>query len=124
MSVRYVGLVDYVAIAVEVTGLDGETVAKVADLRLADSALHAPAAEFGDTEFYPDFVDKAAVRVVRLTKNTRCPTAASAPLGWRFGSSSRPVATAAAAKRDALTGPPLQDLTRLPSRPLRRAQLR
>ncbi len=38
---------------------------KVTDLNLADSALHAPAAGFGDTDFYPDFVDKAAVLVVR-----------------------------------------------------------
>ncbi len=69
MSVRYLDLVDYVAIATEVTGLDADTLTKVADLGLADSALHAPIAEFGGTEFYPDFIDKAAVLVVRLTKN-------------------------------------------------------
>jgi len=38
-------------VAAEVTGLDIDTVMKVADLGLADPALHAPAAEFGDTEF-------------------------------------------------------------------------
>lgn len=42
---------------------------KVANLDLADSALHAPAAGFGDGDFYPDFVDKAAVLTVRLAKN-------------------------------------------------------
>lgn len=42
-------------------------------LDLADSALHAPAAGFGDTEFYPDFVDKAAVLIVRLAKNHPLP---------------------------------------------------
>jgi death on curing protein len=73
VSVRYLDLVDYVAIAAEVTGLDAVTVTKVADLGLADSALHAPMAEFGGTEFYPDFVDKAAVLVVRLTKNHPLP---------------------------------------------------
>jgi death-on-curing protein len=31
--------------------------------------LHAPAAGFGETEFYPDFVDKAAVLAVHLAKN-------------------------------------------------------
>jgi death-on-curing protein len=36
---------------------------------LADSALHAPSASFGDEEFYPDFCDKAAVLLVHLTKN-------------------------------------------------------
>jgi len=37
-------------------------------LQLAYSALHAPGAGFGETEFYPDFIDKAAVLVVRLAK--------------------------------------------------------
>ena len=35
--------------------------------------MHAPAAGFGDTEFYPEFVDKAAVLVVRLAKNHPLP---------------------------------------------------
>ena len=37
---------------------------RVANLGLADSALHAPAAGSGDTDFFPDFVDKAAVLTV------------------------------------------------------------
>ena len=69
MTVEYLDLADYVAIAAEVTGLDAATVMKAANLDLADSALHAPAAGFGETEFYPDFVDKAAVLIVRLAKN-------------------------------------------------------
>lgn len=73
MSVRYLELADYVAIAVEVTGLEVETVTRAANLGLADSALHAPAARFDETEFYPDFIDKAAVLVVRLTKNHPLP---------------------------------------------------
>ena len=73
MTVEYLGLVDYVAIAAEVMGLDVQTVTEVANLGLADSALHAPAAGFGDTDFYPDFVDKAAVLVVRLAKNHPLP---------------------------------------------------
>lgn len=31
--------------------------------------LHAPSAGFGDQGLYPDFVDKAAVPLVRLAKN-------------------------------------------------------
>ena len=54
---------------IEVTGLTVETIARVTKLDLADSALHAPAAAFADTEFYPDFIDKAAVLAVRLVKN-------------------------------------------------------
>lgn len=69
----YLDLADFVAIAAEVTGLDEATVMKVADLNLADSALHAPSAGFGDTEFYPDFVDKTAVLLVRLAKNHPLP---------------------------------------------------
>ena len=65
MNIDYVDLVDYVAIAVEVTGLDAETIIRVARLDLADSALHAPAAGFGEVEFYPDFVTKAAVLVAK-----------------------------------------------------------
>ena len=73
MSVAYLDLVDYVAIAAEITGLDVETVMRVASLDLADSALHAPAAGFGETEFYPGFVEKAAVLVVHLAKNHPLP---------------------------------------------------
>ena len=48
---------------------------------LADSALHAPSASFGDEEFYPDFCDKAAVLLVRLVKNHPYWTATREPPG-------------------------------------------
>ena len=73
MTTEYVDLTDYVAIAAAVTGLDVATLMKVTSLGLADSALHAPAAGFGDTDFYPDFIDKAAVLVVRLARNHPLP---------------------------------------------------
>jgi len=73
VSVAYVDLVDYVAIAAEVTGLEVDPLMRVPKLDLADSALHAPAAGFGDVKFYPEFVDKAAVLVVRLAKNHPLP---------------------------------------------------
>jgi death-on-curing protein len=73
VTVRYLDLTDYVAIAEEVTGLDGTTVLRVANLDLADSALHAPAAGFGQSDLYPDFVDKASVLMVRLAKNHPLP---------------------------------------------------
>lgn len=66
MNVTVLDLSDYAAIASEITGLDVDTVMSVAKLDLADSALQAPAAGFGDTEFYPGFVDKAAVLVRTL----------------------------------------------------------
>jgi death-on-curing protein len=73
VSVEYLDLADYVGIAAAVTGLDEGLVTKVAKLDLADSALHAPAAGFGDDDFYPDLVDKAAVLIVRLAKNHPLP---------------------------------------------------
>jgi death-on-curing protein len=73
VTVEYLDLADYVEIAQEVTGLDEVIVLKVANLDLADSALHAPAAGFGGSDFYPDFVDKAAVLMVRLAKNHPMP---------------------------------------------------
>jgi death-on-curing protein len=36
---------------------------------LADSALHAPAGSWSNEDFYPDFIDKAAVLPVRLAKH-------------------------------------------------------
>ncbi len=73
MSIRYVELADYLAIAAEITGLDTNTLIHVTKVDLAESALHAPAAGFGETEFYPDFIDKAAVLLVRLAKNHPLP---------------------------------------------------
>jgi len=73
VTVRYLALDDYIAIAVEVTGQAVETLVNATDTNLADSALHAPSASFAGEEFYPDFVDKAAVLIVRLAKNHPLP---------------------------------------------------
>lgn len=73
MSVRYLEIADYLAIAAEITGLDTPTLIRVTKVDLAESALHAPAAGFGETEFYPDFIDKAAVLIVHLAKNHPLP---------------------------------------------------
>ena len=73
MSTEYLELADYLAIAAEITGLDEQTLIRVTKLDLADSALHAPAAGFGEVEFYPDFIEKAAVLVTHLAKNHPLP---------------------------------------------------
>ena len=73
MSVEYLDVADYVAIAAAITGLDLQTVMNMTNVGLADSALHAPAAGFGEDDFYPDFIDKAAVLVVRLARNHPLP---------------------------------------------------
>lgn len=77
-EVRYLDLADYLLIAEAVIGTPAEDLAKAARLELAESALAAPAAEFGGVEFFPDFADKAAVLCRRLIKNhAHCPTGTS-----------------------------------------------
>ncbi|HVR79824.1 MAG TPA: hypothetical protein VMS99_15715 [Acidimicrobiia bacterium] len=59
--IRYITLAEYMWLAEQVTGVDADVLAKASRADLADSALHAPQAGFGDNEFYPDIFDKAAV---------------------------------------------------------------
>lgn len=66
---RYLSLAEALTIAEAVTGVDATTLARTSRLGLLDSALHAPQAAYGELEFYPSFVDKAAVLVVRIAKN-------------------------------------------------------
>jgi death-on-curing protein len=73
VSIRYIELADYLAIAAEITGLGPATLTRVTKLGLAESALHAPSAGFGEIEFYTDFIDKAAVLTVHLAKNHPLP---------------------------------------------------
>ncbi len=66
---RYLTLAEYLWLAEEVTGTESSVLAKASRIDLADSALHAPAAGFGDQDFYPDLIDKAAVLACRLAWN-------------------------------------------------------
>ena len=70
---RYLTLAEALTIAEVVTGLSAETLVRITRVDLLDSALHAPQASFGETEFYSEFVVKAAVLVVRITKNHPLP---------------------------------------------------
>ena len=70
---RYIGLAEYFWLAEQVTGIDTTTLLKASRVELADSALHAPAAGFGDDDFYPDIYDKAAVLTCRLAWNHPLP---------------------------------------------------
>lgn len=67
--IRYVTLAEYFWLAEQVTGVDATTLAMSSRSDLAESALHAPQAGYGDEEFYPDLYDKAAVLVCRLAWN-------------------------------------------------------
>lgn len=70
---RYITLGEFFWLAEQVTGIDADVLAKASRSDLADSALHAPQAGFGDEEFYPDITDKAAVLVCRLAWNHPLP---------------------------------------------------
>ena len=54
-------------------GVEAATLAKASRIELLDSALHSPQACFGDEEFYPDLIDKAAVLAVRIAQNHPLP---------------------------------------------------
>jgi death on curing protein len=70
---RYVTLAEYFWLAEQVTGVDAGILARASRSDLADSALHAPQAGFGDVEFYANSYDKAAVLVCRLAWNHPLP---------------------------------------------------
>ncbi len=72
-GVVYESVDDWITIAALVLDTTDATIRRVANLDLADSALNAPAAGFGDTEFYPDLITKAAVLGWHLTMNHALP---------------------------------------------------
>lgn len=70
---RYISLAEYFWLAEQVTGLEAAVLIKAARVDLADSALHAPQAGFGEEDFYADVYDKAAVLTCRLSWNHPLP---------------------------------------------------
>jgi death-on-curing protein len=71
--VRYLGLAEAFVIAEAVTGIDAHDLVHISRGDLLDSALHAPQAGFGDTDFFPSLAEKAAVLCVRIAKNHPLP---------------------------------------------------
>ena len=70
---RFITLAEYFWLAEQVTEVDAENLARAARTDLAESALHAPAAGFGDEVFYSDPYDQAAVLACRLAWNHPLP---------------------------------------------------
>jgi death on curing protein len=66
-------LADLLLVAEAVLGMPAEHLARATNLPLAESALAAPYAGFGDTEFYPSPTAKAAVLAIRVTRNHALP---------------------------------------------------
>jgi death on curing protein len=73
IEIVYVSLDEWIEISSQILQLDPLTISNMANLDLADSALHAPQAGFGDTEFYPGLVEKAAVLGWHLALNHALP---------------------------------------------------
>ncbi len=70
---NYLTLEQWVYIAAESLAVDHATIRQLANLHLADSALHAPQAGFSDHDVYPDLIDKAAVLGWHLANNHPLP---------------------------------------------------
>ena len=51
---RYLTAAEALVVAGAVTGVDEQTLLRITDIGLLESALHAPQARFGDAEFYPE----------------------------------------------------------------------
>jgi death-on-curing protein len=71
--VRFLTLAEALAIAQQITEIDAITLANASRIDLLDSALHAPQANYGNTDFYPNFFDKAAVLCSRVSQNHALP---------------------------------------------------
>jgi death on curing protein len=69
----YLGLDEFIDIAGLLLGIEPAALRQVADLGLADSALHAPQAGFGETEFYPTLAEKSSVLGWHLAMNHPLP---------------------------------------------------
>ena len=70
---RYLSFAEFWFLAEQITGVDAATLINASRVDLADSALHAPQAGFGVTDFYPDLYDKAAVLACRIAWNHPLP---------------------------------------------------
>jgi prophage maintenance system killer protein len=69
VTIDYPELADFLLVAEAVLQTPAKKIAEEANLHLADSALHAPAAQFAGQDFYPAFATKAAVLCAHLIKN-------------------------------------------------------
>jgi len=70
---RYLSLTEFLWLAEEVAGISADVLSRSGRIDLAESALHAPMAGFGEQDFYPDVVDKAAVLCWMLARNHQLP---------------------------------------------------
>ena len=66
---NYLGLDDVVMIAAAVLRIEPEVLLRTSRINSAESAVHAPGASFGGTEFHPGLKRKIGVLGYRLVRN-------------------------------------------------------
>ena len=71
--IKYLSLSQVLHIAEEVTGLPFETVKRVAQLHLIDSAIAVPQTQFIGLDPYPTLAEKASVLAFHLARNHPLP---------------------------------------------------
>ncbi len=73
MAVYYPEFGDFCDVAADILGTTPEQIARFLNAGLAESALAAPRAGFGDVEVYSTILEKAAIRLERLARNHPLP---------------------------------------------------
>jgi death on curing protein len=73
VAVYYPEFGDFCDVAADILGITSEHIARFHNVVLAESALAAPRAGFGDVEVYPTILEKAAILLERLAPNHPLP---------------------------------------------------
>ena len=66
---RYITLAEAFGLAEAVTGIDAQTLLRISQTNLLDSALHAPQESLDGQDVYSDIFTKAAVLCTRIASN-------------------------------------------------------
>ncbi len=73
MAVYHPEFGDFCDVVADILGTTPEQIARLPNAVLAESALAAPRAGFGDVEVYPMILEKAAILLERLARNHPLP---------------------------------------------------
>lgn len=73
MAIFYPEFGDFCDVAADILATTPEQIARLPNVGLAESALAAPRAGFGDVEVYPTILEKAAILLERLARNHPLP---------------------------------------------------
>jgi death on curing protein len=73
VAIIYPEFRDFCDIAADILGTTPEQIKRLPNVGLAESAIAAPRAGFGDTDIYPTLLEKAAILLERLARNHPLP---------------------------------------------------